>query len=408
MIGHQTKGRSVSSTTRFIAVAFALVVAAGVSSAASCSSTPQESTSPSPQASTSAATDLVIACATGPKSATLSLVSMTGEKTDLVTSDGAEIDEIAVSPSGAYIAYNERFRDMNADWDYGSRLMIYNVASGKTAAYFTSPFMSQVPEGNIMAWAVGDRAWVSDSEMIVVAYTYRPLDPFSNGDLVLCNVDTDKCEPLSGSSGDLTGTAPSVSADGSRLAFVTYGPAGSEEVDDTLNLYDFKDKSIRTVAAKRRGTPEAYEQFANPLLSPDGTMIFTEQTGSDVGFQITVYNVDGTKRFSSDTLLAANDAAWGPSGSGLIAFTGSADVDTPKSGIQFYDAKANHIEDPTWTLGHANALAWSPDGKWLAYTEPGGNNDLGDDLHLVNADRTSDTVLLTGASSPSFGVITAQ
>ena len=118
--------------------------------------------------------------------------------------------------------------------------------------------------------------------------------------------------------------------------------------------------------------------------------MFTEQTGSDVGFSVTIYGVDGAKRWESGYLLFPGGAAWDPSGSGRLVF-GGRKVETRGDILFVYDPVTAEVA-PLARVGKTNLrdFAWSPDGEWIAYTVMSPRNDYRtDDLWTTRTDGAS-------------------
>ena len=64
------------------------------------------------------------------------------------------------------------------------------------------------------------------------------------------------------------------------------------------------------MATGQAPTQEDGDQFTWPSISPDGSLIATQQTGSDIGFGLTVYGLDGTKHLHSTALIWPAPVAW--------------------------------------------------------------------------------------------------
>ena len=395
--------------------------ATSASLAASASASPLSSLSPSGSPSTSptpsAATTPMIAVASGPKSDTLALVSTDGDKTVLVKGDGHIITNVAISPSGAYIAYDKLAgKDRWTPWP--STLMVYDIAADAEIA-LSGPGSSSVFPA-FAAKAVGGHAWASDSVLIAVGYAATPKNNWTNGQFWRCDLAAKTVTPLEDGSGvALEGTEPSISADGTRLAFVAYSNYKKEvlnakgwvikpaRVTETLDLFDGGSDTLSSVATHKRTLDYDSGGFGTPRISPDGTEIFAQQTGSDVGFGITIWGDDGAKVFTSGTLVFPGGADWDTSGSGMLAFAGSKNTTASRSGIMLYDSTAKSLKGILVSKKLFPAdVAWSPDGEWLAYTVPSPRyNYRTVDLYLTNAGGTSNTLLLSDAGEPSFGEV---
>ena len=374
--------------------------------------------SPSPSSTTSTmATTPMIAVASGPKSDTLALVSPEGDKDVLVPGDGRIITDIAISPGGSYIAYNRL--ETKKRWMPGpSTLMIYDVAGDSEMAISGGPSSSSVFPA-FAAKAVGGHAWSSDSVLIAVGYVTPAKNMWTNGSFWRCDLAAKTATPLAGSSGTLEGTEPTISEDGTRLAFVSYSDYKKEtlnskgwvtkpaKVTETLNLFDADGDALTTISTYKRTLDYEGGAFGTPTISPDGTMIFSQSTGSDVGFGVTIWGDDGSKVYTTGGLVFPGGADWDKSGSGMLAFAGSQSKSATKSGIMLYDPSTDTLSSilvskKLWPLD----VAWSPDGTSLAYTVWSKRyNYRTADLYLTDPAGASSALLLSDAGEPSFGEV---
>jgi hypothetical protein len=370
------------------------------------------STAASPTASPSAtATTQAIAVAAGPKADTLALVSAGGSKTVLVPGHGHILTDVQISPDGRFIAYTE----LTGKDRYAlapSRLMVYDVAAGTTAA---------VSFGALTPQAVGGHVWVSPTALVVVAFNATPKDVWTNGTLCRCDVVAGTAEALKDAGGGgLKGATPSASADGATLAFDSFSNYKPAKVDssgvetapatvvETLRVFDTAQGTLTTVASQKRILDVEGSPFGDASVSPDGTLIFTEQTGSDVGFEVTLYRTSGGKAMSRGSLVYPGGAAWNPGAAAQVAFAGSmytADAAAASSGVLLWKSSSVGMKQILRTSRLVPIdVAWSPDGQWIAYTVGSPRHDyFTDDLWIVRADGTGGRRLMIDAGSPSWG-----
>jgi len=358
------------------------------------------STSPSgsPSAGATLAPVATIAAAFGAHSETLGIVDTAGNRAVLETTAGMAIGDIQWSPDGRLIAYQER-KDRYA---WRSTLMVYDVAAGTA---------EPVSFGDISPKVVYGYTWTSDTEIVAAAFETLPKWRLKNGALYRCDLAAGSAEPLTLADGaELEGVDPSASADGGRLAFCSYTPLSSTEVTESLNLYDAETGTVGTVADSTVYTEVDGRAFDRPLLSPDGTQIFTEQTGSDVGFGVTIYSTEGAKLASIDYLLFPGGAAWDRSGSGRLVF-GGRKKERAATSIFVYDSGSNDFTtafkvEAGGQGGYGNIVrdfAWSPDGEWIAYTVMSPRHDfMTDDLWIARTDGSGLTRVSRDAISPSW------
>lgn len=375
---------------------------ANTSASGSASPTASTSASASPSASPSATpTDApvtTIVAAFGAHSETLGTMDTVGNGAFLDTAVGKTLDDLQWSPDGKLIAYQER----NDRYGWRSTLMVYDVAAGSA---------KPVSFGAITPKVVYGYAWVSPTEIVAAAFATLPKWRLKNGTLYRCDVAAGTAEPMKdGDGATLEGVDPSASTDGSRLAFCSYSPLGKSELTESLRLYDADSGAVSTVADATVYAEIEGRAFDRPLLSPDGTQIFTEQTGSDVGFGVTIYSVEGAKLASIDHLLFPCGAAWDKSGSGRLVFGGRR-KELGESSVFMYDSATSDITTafklpPGGDDGYGNLLrdfAWSPDGDWIAYTIMSPRYDYNtEDLWMARTDGSDKTRVSRDAVSPSW------
>jgi dipeptidyl aminopeptidase/acylaminoacyl peptidase len=410
--------------TLLVAVfAMVAVVAAGL--AACGGSTPPPSptvtvtasstSSPSAIASTTAgptpaATTVAIAAAVGLKTDTLALLDASGGQTVLVPGDGHILTDVQISPGGRYIAYTK----VSAHDLYSLKprtLMVYDIVAGRS---------KPVSFGAIAPATVGGHAWVSPTELVVVAYNSMPKNATTNGTLARCDLTTWTATALTDASGaTLKGDAPSATADGASLASITYSNYKPPVVDssgvwtyggsvtETLRLFHVSGGSVTNVARAKRMLDVEGSPFGRATISPDGSKIFTQQTGSDVGFGATIYNTDGSKPKRFGPFVFPGGATWDPSGSGELVFAGSMDTSAVGSGLLLYGQGVTQIFKTK--KYPPSDVAWSPDGTSLAFTAFSRTVETpkAPDLWVIGVDGTGLHLRAKHASSPSWGAVVA-
>jgi Tol biopolymer transport system component len=359
---------------------------------------PSASPSGSPSAGATLAPVATIAAAFGAHSETLGTMDTDGNGAVLETATGMSLGDIQWSPDGKLIAYQLR-KDRYA---WRSTLMVYDVAAGTA---------EPVSFGDITPKVVYGYTWTSDTEIVAAAFETLPKWRLRNGALYRCDLAGGSAEPLALADGaELEGVDPSASADGGRLTYCSYSPHSSTEVTESLQLFDAASGTVATVADATVYSDIDGRAFDRPLLSPDGTQIFTEQTGSDVGFGVTIYSTEGAKLASIDYLLFPGGAAWDRSGSGRLVF-GGRKKERAATSVFVYDSGSNDFAtafkvDAGGRDGYGNILrdfAWSPDGEWIAYTVMSPRHDyMTDDLWIARTDGSGLTRVSRDAISPSW------
>ena len=415
--------RCRSSRTLILAVPAIVVIAAAGLAACGGSSAPPSPTvtvtasstsSPSAIASTTAGptaavTTVAIAAAVGLKTDTLALID-TSSQTVLVPGDGHILTDVQISPGGRYIAYTKLSgHDL---YSLAPRtLMVYDIVAGRS---------KPVSFGAIAPATVGGHTWISSTELVVVAFSIMPTNATTNGTLARCDVTTWTATALRDASGAiLKGDAPSASADGASLAFITYSHykppvvnasdvytfGGS--VTETLRLFHVSGGSVTNVASAKRWLDVEGSPFGRATISPDGGKIFTQQTGSDVGFGATIYNTDGSKPKRFGPFVFPGGATWDPSGSGELVFSGSMDTSAVGSGLLLYGQGVTQIFKTK--KYYPSDVAWSPDGTSLAFTAFPMTIETpkAPDLWVIGVDGTGLHLLAKHASSPSWGTVVA-
>jgi hypothetical protein len=190
-------------------------------------------------------------------------------------------------------------------------------------------------------------------------------------------------------------SGPAFSPDGKTLAFTARAGGG-----DVLVLVDERGRTLRRIDLPLRGVE-------TPRWSPDGRRIVVSGT-ADGRSDLWSVNRDGTglQRLTDDR-WAALLPAWSPDG-GSIAFVTDggavADDGAPRSGpwrIALLEVATGRVALVPGQEGGGNTSpAWSPDGRWLAWVgESGGVPAL--QLHRLGSGRVDRVV---GAPWPLMGI----
>jgi WD40 repeat protein len=166
-------------------------------------------------------------------------------------------------------------------------------------------------------------------------------------------------------------------------------------------------KGVKTIDDGEVSKMDEGDNYANLAVSPDGTLVFAEATGSDPGFMTSVYGSDGVKKWVSEPLEFPSLAAWDPKGGDRIVFGGeTATAGGSMAGsVLVWDAGQGQVTELTQLeQGRiATAFAWSPDGTSLACAAI--RSETGTtDLWTMNADGSGAKLLLKDAAAPSWAL----
>lgn len=176
----------------------------------------------------------------------------------------------------------------------------------------------------------------------------------------------------------LQGTEPSVAAQAPRLVYVRLSDAGRDPDQPGTRLVSEKLLSLRLVSG---ATPRVIARnrysggfdiraFRDPRVSPDGRLVISSTTGSDVAATYTVRAVvTGKRLFRKNTQLAGRDATAWDAQSARVAFWGIALSAPQATRIYIYDLAADKLTAVgRYADRDATGLSWAPDGSRLAYT----------------------------------------
>ncbi len=345
----------------------------------------------SPSAAPSIKAQLVVAVASGAKASGISVVNGSGVVKQLIAPSGGPVSDLAWSPDGTRLA----FLRAASESDSASSLFVYDT---RTAT------VSQVPVG-VSPATIGSYAWVSAARLIAAyfpagAKTYRV-----NGKLWLRDVAKGVGWPAKDAGGHLVkGSSVSASADGTRVAYVSYGTPTSATIPEKLHVLDTGTLTVSTVTTGQAPGGIDGDQLTWPVISPDGSMIATEQTGSDIGFGLTVYALDGTKRFQASGLVWPAQPAWTSQGQrlafgGALGATGgeidSLNVWTP--GASAAQAVVTGLKRPV------TGVAWTPKASQIAYAVSDATG-LQSVLWIATAGGANRHVLIAHGNSPAWAI----
>ncbi len=399
---HQVR-RAIVVTVVIPVVALAVALAAGAGACGGGGSpapaatvtvtttpSPSHSASPSPSPSGAAATArLVVAVASGPKANGISVISATGKVQQLVVPSGGPIRDLAWAPDGVRLAFLRAVSDTNMT----SSLFVYNVSR---------KLLYQVGVGVAPA-NVDSFAWVGPTQLIASYFPVGAKSYHANGTLWLRDVAKSAGEAVKDSAGHVVkGVGVSASADGMRVAYVTYGAKSSGVIAESLSLYDADNLGVSTVATGKAPTTFDGDQFSYPRISPGGTLIYTTRTGSDPGFSCTVYGIDGTKQLSATDLIWPAPGSWTSHGPRL-AFGGGKGSSTPDSLLVWPAGASKATPILTDLKLPITSLAWTPKASQIAYAVAQ-SNGLQSSLWIVNADGSNRHLLLANGSWPAWAV----
>jgi Tol biopolymer transport system component len=385
-----------------LVVALAVVLAAGAGACGGSGSpapattvtvtvAPSASPSASPSPSSSGATvgaQLVVAAASGPMANGISVVNSAGNVKQLVAPGGGPISDLSWAPDGVRLAFLRAVSATNSTKSLfvynASRRLLYQVGAGIAPADIES------------------YTWVGATRLVESYYPVGARTYHANGTLYLRDIAKSSGEAVGDGAGHVVkGAGVSASADGTRLAFVTYGARSTGTISESLRVYDTDNLGVSTVATGQAPTQEDGDQFTYPTISTDGSLIATEQTGSDIGFSGTVYGVDGGKRLRTGPLDWPAPVSWTSYGPRL-ALSGGAITSGEKDSLLVWPvgaSKATRIL--TIAKLPITSLAWTPRASQIAYAVAR-SSGLQSSLWIVNADGSNRHLLLANGSWPAW------
>jgi Tol biopolymer transport system component len=365
---------------------------------ASVSATASASPSPSPSDSPTPATGFPMAITGGPKSTILSLLSAEGEVTQLGDPLGDWVYQVSWSPDGRRLAC------VAGAWDK-ARLWVADVDAGSLAeVVVTAPAVV----------SVDSVAWLSPSELLVAGFTVRPKAQGEVAEFVVYDIESSSVVGplLNGAGTSLRGVSVSSSADGNRVAYVTYTDQktdayGMPTATERLELLDRAAGSVAEL-----GTGKAYfdvnaRRFDDPLIAPDGQAVIYRAAGGDVGTSYTVVDANGSVIMQSKDLTFPAGYAWDPTGQKVV-FTGHSIKGTggENDPVVFYvfdralGGRPQTIAKYKGTM--VQDVSWSPDGASIAFAEYDRDDyDTGNVYQLAATGGDADR-LVSGALNPAY------
>jgi len=399
--------RCRSSRTLILAVPAIVVIAAAGLAACGGSTPPPSPTvtvtvspssaspSASPTAKPTVKKQLAIAVASGSAANGISVIGSSGQVKQLVAPHGGPIRDLAWSPDGTRLAYLQA----KSVSEFTGRLWVYDTSTGKS---------SQIVFPNEDQEAVVDGfTWVGATQLVASVIGSGP-SYRANGMLWVVDVTNVTRKAMKDDAGHrVLGANPTAAADGMRVAFVHYGKITSKQtIPEQLLLYDADTLAVSEVAHGKAYAGYDSDPFSFPSLSPDGSLIYACQTGSDPGFMCTVYRVDGSKAFTSPALIWPTNGAWdaksarlafgGLNGAVYSGYTSGDAINVWPAGA----ARATTILHYSRSQGGLGSLAWTPLGKQIVYAVPSAGGPNGD-IWVVNADGTNKHRLLHNGSYPA-------
>ena len=192
-----------------------------------------------------------------------------------------------------------------------------------------------------------------------------------------------------------------------HLAFVTYGGKSGGMIAERLRLYDANDLTVTTVATGEAPGQDDGDQFTYPRISPDGSLIATQQTGSDPGFGLTVYGIDGTKRLQANTLEFPAPVSWTSHGTRLAFGGTNALSSTIHGALRAWPAGGGTPTVLVNTTLPVTSLAWSPKASQIAYAVAK-KSGLQSALWRDRAHGSNRHLLLADGSWPAWAVTTVS
>ncbi|MEP6477628.1 MAG: hypothetical protein ABJC60_10180 [Actinomycetota bacterium] len=135
----------------------------------------------------------------------------------------------------------------------------------------------------------------------------------------------------------------------------------------------------------RRGIPNLPDDVFAPSMSPDGSRLAFVTSGS-AGPRIATSYKDGSELTMIDTPVAANSPVWSPDGS-RIAFVGwiaGADGEMASANRDIYIMRADgsQLRRLTTSLSDDETPEWSPDGTSLAYASNPSSDEFSDEVEI--------------------------
>jgi hypothetical protein len=329
------------------------------------SASPTASPSSSPSPSPTAVAGFPMAAVTGPRGNVLSTIDAEGGVTPLGDQLGAQVYQVAWSPDGSRLAC------VAGAWDH-ARLWLADVGA-KT--------ISEVTIASPAVVAVDSVAWLSSTELLVAGFTAKPAFQGDDAEFVIYDVAAGAVSGRleDGSGAPLRGVSVSSSADGARVAYVTYtdqkkNQYGMPTATERLELLDRSDGSVKELGSAKAFFDVNARRFDEPLISPDGQAVIFRAAGSDVGTAYTVVDANGAIIMHSKPMNFPAGYAWDPT-SQKVVFTGHSVQGNggPNDAVVFYVFDRAKGGRPKALVRYKATMvqdvSWSPDGSTIAFAE---------------------------------------
>lgn len=239
--------------------------------------------------------------------------------------------------------------------------------------------------------AITEAAWSADSQSLLVI-NWEGRDHTLYGSVYLLDVKNNKTTPLLESTNLLNVTNPHFSADGVTVLFqVETSPFGHGL--HALNLQTGEVKVISDSFLAAWSESEDAVALINasecPTTDPSRRVICVVDTAT--GQQKIIY--------SSNQRVPYGGIDWSPDNSQLVISLDesySNPTDPYRRRLYLYDFHSGDLSPLTPAQIDATDPAWSPDGKYIAYTEFE-NNSIGEQLMLMRADGSCKAPLIPAA-----------
>jgi hypothetical protein len=238
-----------------------------------------------------------------------------------------------------------------------------------------------------------------DTHLMVLPSSAQDLDP-SDG---TTTADRDSMDVLTSEPGTRD-VQPSVSPDGSTVAFVRHDPRDPTQAPDQLWLIDIDGTHERAVTRAPAGAE-------SPAWSPDGSLIAFSAADEPEGRALYTIHPDGSDLRVVVRGQDVEDVGWSPDGSSVV-YSG-ADVDVPGASYDLWKVALDGSSPIDLTLTAAvdeTDPSWSPDGSTIAFITSDGVREMssggGESQLVVPTSPSGDSVPTSPAWSPDGAYLT--